>query len=84
METPTAIRIYDDGWREIFVYATGRIWARAIFPSTGASLKLPISALRQGKEVPFKPTRMAKRIRRNAKCFGNDSRAVKDALAALR
>lgn len=73
------------GWRSYLVVKEGRIHARLVYAATGESLTVPKTAITHGRDLPLKPTRMAKRLRAVARTYGlEDSRGVKDALAMLR
>lgn len=74
------------GWRD-YVAMPGRKWVRLVLVATGESARIPISEYERAKRgsKPWPRSSVARRLRRNAKTFGNDkAAAVKDALAGLR
>lgn len=76
-----------------FVALLGRKWVRVVEVATGESAKISMTEFLAAVRGPsrkrnpreLKPARVAKRLRRNAKTYGNEATAsVKRALAALR
>lgn len=92
---PQYLRLWIDhpkvgcGWRSYLVVREGRKWTRLLCTETAESLMLsegewaPIK--NRSVQLPFKRTRVARRLREVAKTYGHaDARVVKDALAMLR
>jgi hypothetical protein len=76
------------GWRD-YVAVIGRKWVRLVLVATGESGKITITeynaAMASNRPGAYKPKYVAKRLRKNAKRFGNnESAAVKEALSCLR
>ena len=74
------------GWRR-WVAIERRKWVSLVLVSTGEHIRMSRGEFTQMKRkhvCPIKPSRTLRRLRQNAKTFGNESAAVKEAIAALR
>ena len=80
------------GWRH-YVAVPGRKWVYLTLIATGEHTKIAMAEFEKAKRVTLSaklrvnsanPAKVAKRLRRNAKTYGIESAAVKDALKALR
>lgn len=73
------------GWRN-YVAIEGRKWVRVVLIATGESARISIADYRKAYVAtkPWSAASIRKRLRRNARTYGNDkSPAVKEALALL-
>lgn len=72
------------GWRRYVVLTVGPKWARLVSAETAEAIRIPAKELATGRPLPIKPTRAARRLRDVAKTYGEDTSAVREAMAVLR
>jgi hypothetical protein len=72
--------------RRQFAATRGRKWVHLILIGTGEHATISIADFERGKVTtqPINTDKARRRLRRNAKEFGNETNFVKDALDALR
>lgn len=73
------------GWRSYLVLKHGRKHARLICTETAEALTVPASLIQTAKPLVLKRSRLARRLREVARCYGMEKAcATRDALAMLR
>jgi len=72
------------GWRH-YSASFGPKWVNLIMLATGQHIRVPVSAMPAWKLAPAKiQRRSARRLKRNAECYGNWSSHLKKTLRYLR
>ena len=91
MTTPQYLNLYLDhakvgcGWRAYVLIRVGRKWARLVCTETAETLSIEVKELRGARPLPFKRTRLARRLRQVARDYGQEQSAgVRQAIAMLK
>jgi hypothetical protein len=74
------------GWRR-WVAIERRKWVNLVLVSTGEHIRIgrgEFTQMKHKRACTIKASRTLRHLRENAKTFGNESAAVKEAIAALR
>lgn len=79
----TCVSLYVEGWRDVVILSHGRKWLRGFTAATLEPVKVPSEGARPWFEIlPYSRTRLARRLRANAKLYPH-SKAIAAAIAEL-
>lgn len=77
-EPLTCVNVHLNGWRDVVILKCGRRWVLGFLSSTLEKVKLDKEALREARPVDYPKTRLAKRLRSNAKTYQRRGRLPTD------